>query len=154
MGFWLFGLWLWPFWLYHVFRRNNKHWIHDMDLGNKVLFHQEFGFIRINILSLHWLHRFIIIYRPHSVPKMTYTKMVIGIHLSVFYGLFWSTMPLFGWSHYSLEANNLFCSVEWHERTLNVQSYNVCMFIFVFFIPLVIIVATSVKSLLIVNNKV
>lgn len=91
-----------------------------------------------------------IIYRPQSIQKVTYLRVGFGIKLSIFYGIFWSMAPLFGWSHYSLESNNLFCSVEWKERTLNVLSYNVCMFIFVFFIPLVIIGVMSTKTLMIV----
>lgn len=94
--------------------------------------------------------RFIIIYRPQSIQKITYLRVGLGIKLSISYGIFWSMAPLFGWSHYSLESNDLFCSVEWKERTLNVLSYNVCMFVFVFFIPLVIIGVMSTKTLKIV----
>jgi hypothetical protein len=59
--------------------------------------------------------------------------------------------PIFGWSFYSLEDGLVSCSVEYNEKSINVISYNVGMFIFTFFVPFTIIIVANVKSLLIVN---
>ncbi len=81
------------------------------------------------------------------IKNLTYKKILLGVFGSVVLGLFWSIMPLIGWSYYSLEENFTTCSVEWKDQSPNVLSYNVCMFIFVFFVPLSIIVFTSYRLL-------
>ncbi len=65
--------------------------------------------------------------------------------------LFWSVVPLFGWSHYALEANLTSCSVEWAERTFNVVSYNICIFIFGYIFPMGLIIYCNVKLMSIVR---
>ena len=65
--------------------------------------------------------------------------------------LFWSAVPIFGWSYYSLEDGIVSCSVEYNEKSLNVISYNIGMFIFVFILPFGITIYTNIKSILIVK---
>ena len=72
--------------------------------------------------------------------------------ISLFLSLFWSAVPIFGWSKYSLEDGLVSCSVEYNEKSLNVITYNVGMFTFVFFLPFAIIIVANVKSLFIVYN--
>lgn len=60
-------------------------------------------------------------------------------------GLFWATMPLVGWSHYSLEGAYTSCSVEWRERSLNVTSYNITIFGVVYLVPVLVILVTNIK---------
>jgi hypothetical protein len=60
--------------------------------------------------------------------------------------------PMFGWSHYSLEGALTSCSVEWFEKSFNVISYNISMFIFVYFIPLLIIFGTSLGLIILVKK--
>ena len=64
--------------------------------------------------------------------------------------LIWTTFPLVGWSYYSLEGIKISCSVEWQDHSLNVFSYNMTMFAFVFFIPAIIICFANVKIIQIV----
>ena len=67
-----------------------------------------------------------------------------SIYITVFcllFGLFWSSMPLVGWSRYSCDHG--ICSVNLREKTLNVISYNIAMFIFVFFLPLIFLIFTN-----------
>ena len=98
--------------------------------------------------------------------KIIINSVIISLVLS----LFWSVMPIFGWSYYSLEdglvrytavkkLNSKFflvnycfvsCSVEYNEKSLNVISYNVAMFIFVFILPFGVTIYANIKSLLIV----
>ena len=58
--------------------------------------------------------------------------------------------PILGWSYYSLESGLVSCSVEYNEKSLNVISYNIGMFIFVFILPFGITTYTNIKSFLIV----
>jgi len=48
-------------------------------------------------------------------------------------------MPLVGWSHCALEGGMTSCSVTWNEQSTNVISYNIAIFIFVYIIPIVLI---------------
>jgi uncharacterized membrane protein len=87
---------------------------------------------------------------------MTFKTTIVILVISSIFSLFWSIVPMFGWSHYSLEGTLTSCSVEWFERSLNVISYNISMFIFVFFIPLILIILSNIGLLTIVkqsNNK-
>jgi hypothetical protein len=62
-------------------------------------------------------------------------------------------LPLLGWSYYSLEESLTTCSVEWRDKALDVVSYNVAIFIFVFFIPLILIIVTNAKLVFVVRKK-
>ncbi len=97
------------------------------------------------------IERLMIICRPMSIKKITHRILLIVIGVCLFLGLFWSILPIFGWSRYSLEGVGTSCSVEWYERSANVISYNIAMFVFVFFVPLFIIIVTNVKVVMIVR---
>lgn len=106
------------------------------------------GCLQIYLMTAISYLRFVIIRKPFSgeLIKLGLTSKLIVICL--FLSIFWSTVPIFGWSYYSLEDGLVSCSVEYNEKSLNVISYNISMFIFVFIIPLGIIIATNVGSLL------
>ena len=70
---------------------------------------------------------------------------VKAIVLAFLIGLFWSTMPLLGWSEYSLEGAMISCSIEWNKQTPSVLSYNISISIFVYFIPLFLLIYTNLK---------
>ena len=57
-----------------------------------------------------------------------------------------------GWSHYTMDYSYLFCSVEWDEKSFNVMSYNVCIFIFIFILPLIALTFTNVKVIVYVSK--
>ena len=77
---------------------------------------------------------------------------IIAIIVSLFLGLFWASGPVFGWSEYSIEST-ISCSVEWNKRTPSIISYNISMFIFVFIVPLAIIIFTNANIIFIVSYK-
>jgi r-opsin len=87
-----------------------------------------------------------------NIKSLTYKKTLFGVLLCILLGLVSPLMPLFGWSYYSIEENKIFCSIEWRERSFNVISYNVFVFFIVFFIPLIIIIICSTKTIIIVSK--
>lgn len=95
--------------------------------------------------------RYYILYKTINVKRMKSKIAVRSIIISILLSLFWSTAPLLGWSHYTLEDGLVSCSVEYKDTSLNVFSYNVCMFIFVFIIPFGMIVVTNLRAFYIVN---
>jgi c-opsin len=88
-----------------------------------------------------------------SIKKITHRVLAYVIAVCMLLGLFWSILPIFGWSRYALEGAGTSCSVEWNERSWNVMSYNVAMFVFVFFVPLLIIIFTNTRLIMIVKYK-
>ena len=51
------------------------------------------------------------------------------------YALFWSVMPLCGWSGFELEGIGTSCSVRWKSRDKNDLSYNICLMLACFVLP-------------------
>lgn len=108
------------------------------------------GVTSIYILVSLSMERYYIInsqVKNRFISKKTVLRLVA---FCVLKGLFWSSLPLFGWSYYSLEGAMTSCSVEWKERSINVVSYNVCMFLFVYLLPLIIIWVSNVKLIMMV----
>ena len=61
---------------------------------------------------------------------------------------------MFGWSYYSLEGALTTCSVEWEDRSFNVVSYNVAMFAGVYFVPLQVMIFSTVYLIIrVILNK-
>lgn len=94
--------------------------------------------------------RYYILLRPLCIRKDKNKKMIKIVIICCLLGLFWSAAPLFGWSHYSLEPGYISCSIEWKDNNLNVFSYNVSVFLFLFILPFGIIIITNLKAILIV----
>ena len=94
--------------------------------------------------------RYYMILKPINMRKMTLKLSLIIVGFCVLNGVVWASLPLFGWSRYSLEGALTSCSVEWKERSLNVVSYNVTIFLLVYFIPVVCTIITSIKLTIIV----
>jgi c-opsin len=74
---------------------------------------------------------------------------IIGVCVGL--ALAWSTMPLLGWSKYSTEVTNTSCCVEWNEKSSDVISYNVTIFLTIFLLPLVFIFVANYKLILFVS---
>ena len=85
------------------------------------------------------------VFKPFQITRINFKITMLIIFVCTVVSLSWSTFPLFGWSHYSLEASLTTCSVEWAERSWNVYSYNICMFLFVFILPLILIAFCNVR---------
>ena len=56
------------------------------------------------------------------------------------YGLLWGLMPFLGWSYYGKETKHGYrCSMNLREKTINVTSYNVGLFVGAFVLPIAIV---------------
>lgn len=105
------------------------------------------GCMQIYIMcAISYIRYFILDNPSHAIEikNKLITKSVLVCSILSF---FWSTAPIFGWSYYSLEDGLVSCSVEYNEKSFNVISYNIGMFIFVFIIPFGITIASNFKSL-------
>lgn len=110
------------------------------------------GSSTIFLLVAMSFERFYIVYDLMSQRVLKRSVYVAIIVACLGFGLFWSALPLLGWSYYSFEGLGTSCSIKWNERSLNVISYNVTILVFVFLVPLIILVPTSIKLILIVSH--
>ena len=108
------------------------------------------GCVSIYLMSAISFERFYINFKPHSSKSQRENISIILIILSILIGLFWSCVPITGWSYYSLESARTSCSVEWNDRSINVTSYNISMFIFAYLVPLLIILISYSKLFILV----
>lgn len=74
---------------------------------------------------------------------------ILAITLSIC--LLWSSFPLMGWSRYEAETTNLYCSMEYNDKSWDVITFNYASVIVIFLIPFSIILYTNIKIYLIVR---
>lgn len=79
--------------------------------------------------------------------KTAKPMILIAISLS----LFWSLMPLIGWSRYSLEGALTSCSPEWRDHSFNVISFNISIIICVLGIPFIVLIISNIMLIRIVS---
>ncbi|RNA01884.1 melanopsin, partial [Brachionus plicatilis] len=73
------------------------------------------GCTSLFLLTAISFERFYIIYKPLSIKKLDYRFSITIIAICALCGILWAALPIFGWSHYSLEGALTSCSVEWNE---------------------------------------
>nr|QVK45898.1 G protein-coupled receptor [Proales similis] len=98
------------------------------------------------------IERVYIISYPVMTRKLDPKVIKSFIITSVLLGLFWPSLPLLGWSHYSYEGINISCSIEWNEPTLNVISYNMTILLAVFLMPLLVILIINLRLIFLLKR--
>jgi hypothetical protein len=102
-------------------------------------------------MSIISFERYYVLKNPSNMKKINKKTVSLAILVSLIFSLFWASMPLVGWSQYTLEDGQIGCSIEWKQRNINIISYNILMFIFVFLLPFTFIFTANYKSYLIVS---
>ncbi|XP_018613192.1 melanopsin-like [Scleropages formosus] len=99
-----------------------------------------FGICSMMTLTAIAADRCLAITRPLAVLGRVNRRRV-GAILGVLwiYSLGWSLPPFFGWSAYVPEGLQTSCSWDYMSFTTSVRAYTILLFVFVFFIPLIII---------------
>jgi hypothetical protein len=111
------------------------------------------GCSSIHLMTAISVERYYVIKNTLTNEIISNTKKLKIIVFCLFSGLFWASLPILGWSRYTLEKSRTTCSVVWHEKTILVYSYNITIFIFVYFIPLIIMLSTYISLLSMVNTS-
>lgn len=101
---------------------------------------------------LTFFTRFCTLYKPFYVRNITIKRRCKEIGVCFLLAVFWSTAPLFGWSNYTLEKNLTSCSVDWVERSWNVMSYNVSLFVLGFIFPMAVVIYCNTKIILMIKS--
>ncbi len=135
------------------------------------------GCASVYLLVAISIERYLIFKSSMNKPHISSKYSVIILFVCTFLGLLWPIFPLFGWSYYSLETSYMVinsefyyifyyeivkifiiiiktCSVEYQDKSFSVVTYNIAMFAFVYFIPLIIIILSNIKLIFMVSNQI
>ena len=81
--------------------------------------------MHVYIMSIISFERYYVLKNPSNMNKINKKTVSLAISVSLIFSLFWASMPLIGWSKYTLEDGCIGCSIEWKQRNMNIISYNI-----------------------------
>ncbi|XP_003963814.3 melanopsin-A isoform X1 [Takifugu rubripes] len=100
-----------------------------------------FGICSMITLTVIAIDRYFVITRPLTSIGVLSRKRAFVILMTVWiYSLGWSLPPFFGWSAYVPEGLLTSCTWDYMTFSPSVRAYTMLLFIFVFFLPLFIII--------------
>ncbi|XP_030630993.1 opsin 4b [Chanos chanos] len=100
-----------------------------------------FGICSMITLMVIAVDRYFVITRPlASIGVMSRKRAFIILAAAWAYSMGWSLPPFFGWSAYVPEGLLTSCSWDYMTFSPSVRAYTMLLFVFVFFIPLFIII--------------
>ncbi|XP_074658711.1 melanopsin-like [Tubulanus polymorphus] len=95
----------------------------------------------ITMLAAISFDRYLHVWKPFSPFCMGSMRKVWIVSCSIWlYSITWSLCPIFGWSSYALEPHGTSCTVDWFSDGTGNLTFIVAMFVFVFFIPLIVMI--------------
>ncbi|XP_066534373.1 melanopsin-A [Hoplias malabaricus] len=100
-----------------------------------------FGICSMITLMVIAVDRYFVITRPlASIGVLSQKRALLILTCAWAYSLGWSLPPFFGWSAYVPEGLLTSCTWDYMTFTPSVRAYTMLLFIFVFFIPLIVII--------------
>ncbi|XP_069581555.1 melanopsin-A-like [Brachyistius frenatus] len=100
-----------------------------------------FGICSMITLTVIAVDRYFVITRPlASIGMLSRKRAFLILSVAWLYSLGWSLPPFFGWSAYVPEGLLTSCTWDYMTFTPSVRAYTMLLFIFVFFLPLFIII--------------
>uniref|UniRef100_A0A8C1Q1X2 Opsin 4a (melanopsin) n=1 Tax=Cyprinus carpio TaxID=7962 RepID=A0A8C1Q1X2_CYPCA len=100
-----------------------------------------FGICSMITLMVIAVDRYFVITRPlASIGVLSQKRALLILLIAWAYSLGWSLPPFFGWSAYVPEGLLTSCTWDYVTFTPSVRAYTMLLFIFVFFIPLIVII--------------
>ncbi|RWS24862.1 ocellar opsin-like protein [Leptotrombidium deliense] len=84
--------------------------------------------------------RYNVIVKGVSAAPLTHKKAFLQILFIWIYSIGWTIAPMFGWSRYVPEGNMTSCTVDYLTKELLSASYTIVYGIFVYFVPLFIMI--------------
>uniref|UniRef100_A0A8B9RDM1 Opsin 4a (melanopsin) n=1 Tax=Astyanax mexicanus TaxID=7994 RepID=A0A8B9RDM1_ASTMX len=100
-----------------------------------------FGICSMITLTVIAVDRYFVITRPlASIGVLSQKRALLILTCAWAYSLGWSLPPFFGWSAYVPEGLLTSCTWDYVTFTPSVRAYTMLLFIFVFFIPLIVII--------------
>ncbi|CAF1481739.1 unnamed protein product [Adineta ricciae] len=94
------------------------------------------------------ISRCYIIVRPLNAKKVTVGKSIIASCVVVFISFLWTMMPLLGWNEYTMEVGRTSCCISWYDRRPSYISFTIVIFIFIYCVPLLILIGTNTMAMI------
>uniref|UniRef100_A0A0L8HHY7 G-protein coupled receptors family 1 profile domain-containing protein n=2 Tax=Octopus bimaculoides TaxID=37653 RepID=A0A0L8HHY7_OCTBM len=105
--------------------------------------------LSICCLTLIAIDRYVVIVKGWVNYRSSRKKSAfVSILIAWIYTLAWCICPLFGWGDYILEGIGSSCTFDYITRTPQNRSYMLCLNIFVFFLPIVIILICYINIII------
>ena len=112
-------------------------WIYGEDGCKATAFITFFsGLVSITHLAAASYERYSALVFPLTNRRTITIQKATSISVALWlYSLFWSVMPLCGWSGFELEGVGTSCSVRWRSHSKLDLSYNICLLLACFILP-------------------
>ena len=105
------------------------------------------GLTSLMNLSLASYERYVALVFLYKKNRTFSRKRAICLSVAMWlYALFWSVMPLCGWSGFELEGIGTSCSVRWKSRDKMDLSYNICLILACYILPVSVMIVSYHRS--------
>ena len=95
-----------------------------------------FGLTSLYQLAAVSIDRYIVICKPLLASKITARVAILAVATCYMGGFTWALLPFTGWATYGLEAPGVSCGIEHDDHRPATISFMICVFIFVYSLPL------------------
>ncbi|KAG9480221.1 visual pigment-like receptor peropsin [Eleutherodactylus coqui] len=97
-----------------------------------------FGMASIGLLTVVAIDRYLTICRPdigRRITSLHYTAMILAAWINA---VFWSVMPIVGWSSYAPDPTGATCTINWRKNDASFISYTMTVVVVNFIVPLMV----------------
>ncbi|CAF1132630.1 unnamed protein product [Adineta steineri] len=107
-----------------------------------------YGCSSVYLLCAVSISRCYIIIRPLNANKVTLEKCIIASCGVVLISFLWTMMPLMGWNEYTMDLGRTSCCINWYDNRPVYLSFTIVIFIFIYCIPLIILIVTNTITMI------